>query len=63
MASTRLGVIVLGLVIVPFAFGCQSQGGSTRHDAPSQAGSPGQQGTMDGHSPMEHDKGGDRMIK
>ena len=63
MALMRLGWSMLGLFMVTFAFGCASQRGGTKHDTPSQAGSPGQQGTMDGRSPMEQDKGGDRIIK
>ena len=63
MASMRVGLSVLGLCMATFAFGCASQMSGTKHDTPSQAGSPGQQGTMDGRSSMEHDKGGDRMIK
>jgi len=62
MALIRLGWLMLELFVVTFV-GCASQRGGTNFDTPSQAGSPGQQGTMDGHSPMEHDKGGDRMIK
>ena len=62
MASMRLGWLMLGLFVVTFARLCITEG-RDNFDTPSQAGSPGQQGTMDGHSPMEHDKGGDRMIK
>jgi hypothetical protein len=56
MVAIRLGWLMLELFVVTFV-SCASQRGGTRF------GSPGQQGTMDGHSPMEHDKGGDRMIK
>ena len=62
MASMRLGWLMLELFVVTFV-SCASQRGRTNFDTPSQAGSPGQQGTMDGHSPMERDKGSDRMIK
>ena len=55
MASIRLGWLMLELFVVTFVRCASPRGG--------QAGSPGQQGTMGGHSPMEHDRGGDRMIK
>lgn len=64
MRSLRFGLSVLGLFAATLALGCEShQTGMKQGDTPSQAGSPGQQGTKDGHSPMEQDKGGDRMMK
>jgi len=57
MASMRAGLSVLALVMVMFALGCESQKAGTKHDTPSQAGSPAQQCTM------EHDKGPDKKIK
>jgi hypothetical protein len=62
MTAWRMGLSMLGLFVISLALGCESRM-SAKHDTPSQAGSPGQQGTKDGHSPMEHDKGGDKMIK
>jgi hypothetical protein len=69
----RIGLSVAALFAFTFLIGCetqrdtrqpsQSQIGSSSPHTPSQAGSPGQQGTMSGQSPMEHDKAGERMIK
>ena len=70
MEAWRIGLSVLSFFAATTFLGCETQqagrqgsqqGG--RMDAPSQAGSPGQQGTMDGHSPMEHDKAGDKIMK
>ena len=63
MASMRVGLSVLGLFMVTFAFGCESQMGGMKHYPPSQAGSPGQQSTKDGHSPMKHNTGSDKVIQ
>ena len=62
MTTWRTGLSMLGLFVVTLALGCESHMGA-KQDTPSQAGSPGQQGTKDGQSSMEHDKGGDKMIK
>jgi hypothetical protein len=70
MTTKCMGHIGLSIAAV-FTFtlltGCETQR-NTRQSSqpqppPSQAGSPGQQGTMSGQSPMEHDKSGERMIK
>lgn len=56
---------VAALFAVTVLIGCESQR-NTRQSSqppPSQAGSPGQQGTMSGQPPIEHDKAGERMIK
>ncbi len=64
MTTWRTGLSMLGLFVVTLALGCESHQTGMKHgDTPSQAGSPGQQGTKDGQSSMEHDKGGDKMIK
>jgi hypothetical protein len=61
----RIGLSVAALFVVAFIMGCESQPNtrSSSQPPPSQAGSPGQQGSMSGQSPMEHDKGPERMIK
>ena len=62
MTTWRMGLSGLGLFVITLALGCESHMGAKR-DTPSQAGPSGQQGVKDGHSTMEHDKGGDKMIK
>jgi hypothetical protein len=61
----RIGLSVAALFAITLLVGCETQGNTrpSSQPPPSQAGSPGQQGTMSGQSPMEHDKGGDRVIK
>jgi hypothetical protein len=61
----RIGLSVAALFAITLLIGCETQRNTrpSSQPPPSQAGSPGQQGTMSGQSPMEHDKGGDRVIK
>lgn len=61
----RIGLSVAALFAITLLVGCETQRNTrpSSQPPPSQAGSPGQQGTMSGQSPMEHDKGGDRVIK
>jgi hypothetical protein len=61
----RTGLSVAALFAVALAIGCESQRNTraSSQPPPSQAGSPGQQGSMSGQSPMEHDRGAERMIK
>lgn len=73
MTAKRLGLSVLSMLALTVFIGCEthrdtrhqpsSQSGRSVQQTPSQAGSPGQQGSMSGASPMEHDKGGEQMIK
>jgi hypothetical protein len=61
----HIGLSIAALFALTVLIGCETQG-NTRQSSqppPSQAGSPGQQGTMSGQSPMEHDKSGERMMK
>jgi hypothetical protein len=61
----RIGLSLAAVLAVTFVMGCESQRNTrpSSQPPPSQAGSPGQQGSMSGQSPMEHDKAPERMIK
>ncbi len=73
MMRGQIGLSVLGILMLALCIGCDtqrntkqpssSQSGTSVQRTPSQAGSAGQQGSMSGESPMEHDKGGDRIMK
>ena len=73
MMRGQMGLSVLGILMLTLCIGCDtqrntrqpssSQSGTSVQRTPSQAGSAGQQGSMSGESPMEHDTGGDRIMK
>jgi hypothetical protein len=61
----RIGWSLAAVFAVTLVIGCEGQRNTrpSSQPPPSQAGSPGQQGSMSGQSPMEHDKAPERMIK
>jgi hypothetical protein len=61
----RIGLSLAAVFALTLVIGCESHRNTrpSSQPPPSQAGSPGQQGSMSGQSPMEHDTGSERMIK
>ena len=66
MMRGQMGLSVLGILMLTLCIGCDTQR-NTRQPSSSQSGTsvqrtPSQAGSA-GESPMEHDKGGDRIMK